>query len=226
MFDHSQEATEGNLEILGGLSGEDGSGGRMSGCHGGGGGGAYVQWRTQEGHVFFPWWTATTPQSFWWSVFFLFLISIFYELFAYFRIWLEFSLLQKLNHSHSNSSLNHNEEQGPLGRSHSYDREAAISKISVYEYNVTTNRSPLRSHFISPPDRLKTPTWCTAAVVKVNLALLYGFQVFLAYFLMMIFMLFNGYFILAILAGFTLGKLLTLFLRHISGSYTYSTPCH
>lgn len=58
-------------------------------------------------------------------------------------------------------------------------------------------------------------------------SLLYAFQCFYAYFLMMVFMTYNGYFICAIIGGFFIGRFfVALVLPRTRSPISPQTPCH
>ena len=228
-YDHSREQ---NLEMLSGSchgGGSSSTSGHGHGSGGSGGGGAFVQWTVSEDYVFFQWWTANTSNTFWITVFLLFFIAVFYEILAYFRGFLEATIMDKLTvRRQSGRSVNSTGQ----ATSHLQVEEAQILRTS--QKPRLSERPPI---FFEGRLPWKAPSVLTHFVVFLNLALLYGFQVFIAYFLMMVFMSFNGYFILAILSGFTCGKFATLPLRKkqqedneyssaAQAVSTYETPCH
>lgn len=62
---------------------------------------------------------------------------------------------------------------------------------------------------------------------NVLLSAIYGFQVFYAYFLMMVFMTFNGYIIIAIIVGFFIGHLVVKCIKEPGiEPFQAETPCH
>ena len=117
--------------------------------------GMVIAWRTSEPYIFFPFWTATTPETFWISVGIIFLLAAVFEVFVYYR-----SVVEK-----------HYEDQ--------------LDESSIH-YEVKRSRR---------------------VGIKVLMAFIYMLYVALAYLLMMIFMMYNTYFIIAMLAGFFVGHL-------------------
>lgn len=179
--------------------------------------GTYIHWNTSVPHVFFSWWTATTVGAFWLSVLLLFVVSFLYEYLAYYRAWIQAQVEQDLK------ILAIDPETCTVPERQASDR------CNASEGNpfITASQGGTR---LRP--RFSTCLYRYSWIANILVSLLYGFQVFIAYFLMMVFMTFNGFFISAIIGGLAVGHFGVSLLKHERSSFsfgpvaTYETPCH